>query len=357
MRSLAVLAVVILVTGCSRPMTSSTPRPSEVAAAQTIAPTSTPPPTPTPAPTIGPLPTDLDPDIRDAIEMRRTFRLRFDLDWVLDVMQNPAAYDLLGFPMLKEEGEQLGRDQAEQEGIIRAIYNHPATADEFGGLYIDREVMPGIVVALFTRDVAAHDAAIRADLGDTELFATRQVKYSKRELDSIKERISEDMGAEWALEIPAILTSVGTHISGNVVRIGVSSAAPDAATIIAAHYDLGDKIRVESDGTGAMLIPWGSVAGTVTFPGRKWYKAPKSTPVMLSSGGPGDAVGTCNGSDMGYGVGSDGRFEYPCQVGRRTILLQVPTDEDGEWRTIGRGTVVVNEGKTARLDIELDERP
>jgi hypothetical protein len=356
MRSLAVLVLAFVVAGCSRPMTSPTPRPSQAAEAPTVDPTSPLPPTPTPAPTIGPLPSDLDPDLRDAIEMRRMYGLRFDLGYVQSVAEDPAAYDLIGFPMTKAEGEQMARDMAEQDRVIRAIYGHPA-ADEFGGLYIDRDVMPGVVVALFTRNVAVHEAAIREELGETELFATRQVEYSKRELDSIKERISHDMDGPWVLEIPAVLTSVGVHISKNVVHIGVSSAARDAAAIIAAHYDLGDRISIESDGTGAMLIPWESVTGNVTLPGGKRFKAPRSTPVMLSSGGPGDSVGTCNGSDMGYGVGSDGHFEYPCQIGRRTILIQVPTEEDGEWRTIGRGTVVVKEGKTTRLDIELDERP
>jgi hypothetical protein len=357
MRSLALVVVAVLVTACSRPSTTPTPRPSAAAAVPTVIPTSTPWPTPTPAPTIGPLPTDLDPEIRADIEMRRTFRLPFDLDHVLAVARDPDAYDLIGFPMTKEEGEQLGRDQAEQERIIREVLQHPVTPGEYGGVYIDRDEMPGVVVALFTRDVEAHEAAIRAELGETWLFATRQVKYSKRELDAIKERITEDMGAAWALEIPADITGVGTHISENVVRIVVSSSVPDVAEIIGARYGLGDRIRVESDGTGVTLIPWGSVSGMVTLPGGKRYKAPPSTPVMLSSGAPGDSLGTCNGSDMGYGVGLDGRFEYPCQVGRRTILIQVPTDEDGEWRTIGHGTVVVKEGKTARLEIELDERP
>jgi hypothetical protein len=60
---------------------------------------------------------------------------------------------------------------------------------------------------------------------------------------------------------------------------------------------------------------------------------------------------------MGFGVDRRGRFELPCQVGRRTILVQVPAAGDGEWRTIGKGRVTVKEGKTVRLEIKLTERP
>ena len=363
MRSLTILGLIAVIGGCTDQSlaTRRTPQATLIAAAPATPspkPSPTPPPTPTPYPTIGPLPSDLDPYIRDAIEQRRTYRLRFDLDYVLKVEADPAAYDLIGFKMYEEEGERLSRDMAEQDGIIGTAQAYwGAGPDVWAGIYIDREDMPGVVVALFTRDAAAHEAAIREWVGPTELFATRQVKYSEVELRGIQDRISQDMDAPWVRKIPAIIHGVGVRISENVIRISVSSANPDAAAIIASRYGLGDRIVVESDGTGVMLVPWGNVKGTVTLPGGKPFKVPPSLPVMLTSDGPGDSLGTCNGSDVGYGVDTDGRFEYPCQIGRRTIYIQVPTEEDGMWRTIGQGTVVVEEGRTARLDIELDERP
>jgi hypothetical protein len=359
MRSLVIMLVMLLPQGCApSPQAMATPPGT---ASRSIPPSAStgapsPAPTPTPFPTIGPLPSDLDPDIRRAIEMRRMYRLRFDLEYVVRVATDPVAYDMLGFPMYEEEGEQLGRDQAEQDRIIRAVHQHPSPPDEYGGLYIDRDLMPGVVVALYTANVGAHDAAIREELGATDLFATRQVKYSEVELRRIQDRISPDMDAPWVLAIPAIFYSVGADIEDNVVDVSVSSAVPDAAEIIAAHYDLGDRIRIVTDGTGGMLIPWGNVVGRVTYRGAP-VKIPPSKTVMLGWDLPGDAVGTCGGGDIGFGVDRRGRFELPCQVGRRTILVQVPDVGDGEWRTIGKGRALVKEGKTVRLEIELRERP
>jgi hypothetical protein len=362
MRSLAVLGLVIAVGACTDPSVAPSPTPmaSELAAGATATPPLTTPaaqtPTPTPAPTIGPLPSDLEPDIRKAIEDRRMYRLRFDLAYVLKAASDPAAFDAIGFPIYQEEWDQIGRDQAEQDRVIRAIHQHGATPDEFGGLYIDRDRMPGVVVALYTADVGAHDAAIREMLGETELFATRQVKYSEVELRRVQDQVAQDMDAPWVLAIPAIFQSVGHDVEDNVVDVSVSSAVPDAAEIIAAHYELGDRIRVVSDGTGSMLIPWGNVVGRVTYRGKPVTIDPSKT-VMLGWDVPGDAVGTCGGGDMGFGVDRRGRFELPCQVGRRTILVQVPAAGDGEWRTIGKGRVAVKEGKTVRLEIKLTERP
>jgi hypothetical protein len=364
MRALLVIGLAMTVVACTEPsaVASPTPHATDVAAASrvpdtTMSPIPTVPPTPTPAPTIGPLPSDLDPAIRSAIEDRRMYRLRFDLDYVLKVASDPKAFDAIGFPIYQEEWDQIGRDQAEQHRIAGIINGYGDWhLEQFGGLYIDREVTPGVVVALFTADLAFNEAAIRKKLGETDLFATRQAKYSESELRRVQERVTQDMDAPWVLAIPAIYSSVGADISDNVVDIGVSSSVPEAVDIIAAHYGLGDRLRIISDGTGSMLIPWGTVVGRVTFRGKP-VSIPMTANVSLAWDRPGDGVGSCGGGDVGFGVDRRGHFELPCQIGRRTILVQVPGAGDGEWRTIGQGRVIVREGKTSRLDIKLTELP
>jgi hypothetical protein len=127
--------------------------------------------------------------------------------------------------------------------------------------------------------------------------------------------------------------------------VRVSSANPDAVAIIESHYGLGDRLRVESDGTGA-LIPWGTVTGRVT--GIRdldaWH---------LSLNWTSPDLGECGGGDMGFGVNDRGRYELPCQIGTWTIIV-VAVGADDSVRELGRGTVEVVAGKTVTLDIHLD---
>jgi hypothetical protein len=67
-----------------------------------------------------------------------------------------------------------------------------------------------------------------------------------------------------------------------------------------------------------------------------------------------DEPGDCGSGDMGFGIDGKGRFELPCQVGSRTIIVQRLGREgiDGE---LGRGTVEVLEGKTDTITIRLSK--
>lgn len=88
------------------------------------------------------------------------------------------------------------------------------------------------------------------------------VQWSEQELRGWQDRISADV--DWMSEIPARIESVGVRIEWNVVTVGVSSAASDAAERILAHHDApAGMIRVTSDGTGAAMLPYGTVVGRV----------------------------------------------------------------------------------------------
>jgi hypothetical protein len=59
---------------------------------------------------------------------------------------------------------------------------------------------------------------------------------------------------------------------------------------------------------------------------------------------------------MGYGIDPRGTFTLPCQIGHRTVYVQLVTRDD-TWRTIGSGTTTVRTGKTSRITIRLTEDP
>jgi hypothetical protein len=192
-------------------------------------------------------------------------------------------------------------------------------------------------------------------LDQTGRFAVRKVTYSEAELRAIQDRVTADWRASWLTGIPAAMQGVGVETMENIVVVEVSSANSNAPTIIEDHYDLGDRLRVESDGTGAALVPWGRVTGVVKRPDGSTL-ADDASKLMLDWGDSQDGVGHCGGGDVGFGVDERGRFDVPCQVGRRTILVKRSVAE-GEWTTIGRGVTTVREGATSKLDIRLIEDP
>lgn len=309
-------------------------------------------PTATIAPTPEVLPSDLDPKIAHAIDMRRGAGLRYDLDYVLASMSDPRAkVNLLDFPLYPEEEAKLLADQADQDVAVQAIQAYAADhADEFAGLYVDRDEHPGVVTALWTGHLELHERAISEALGG-RLVLHRLVRYGYADLQAITERIKADQG--WMKAIPARMWGLGVHERENIIVLEVSSAEPTAVQQIEDHYHLGDQLRVVSDGTGAMLIPAGWVKGRVIPPGSK--RIDEDAHLMLDSTS--SDPGHCGGGDIGFGIAHDGTFEYPCQAGTRTILVLKSGGEDGDWYPIGSATVKVRAGKTVKVTIHLTEAP
>ena len=357
-RSVAVLIVALVLSGCVGP-TGPNPVTSTPTTAAMVPPAHDPssapasPASPAP-PSEEPLPSDLDPDLRHAIESRRGLGLRHDLAYVLQVAADPAARNqLLDFPMYPEEEAKFLADQQMQDEAIPVIQAYAARhAAVFGGLYIDRGEHPGAVASLWTHDLDVHESAIRESLPPGTPLIFRQVRYSEAFLRAIQHRISADW--DWMRSIPAAPESAGVDIIDNVAEVGVSSADPRAEAIIREHYGLGDELRVVSDGTGAALLPWGKVIGVVLGPNGKRIG---QNDLML------DAVsadpGQCGGGDMGFGIVEDGTFEYPCQVGTRTIQVKKfkGPEGSGEWVVIGEATVrLIGTGAVA-VRIRLTEAP
>ena len=110
-------------------------------------------------------------------------------------------------------------------------------------------------------------------------------------------------------------------------------------------------IVVVSDGTGAALIPAGTVRGLVIdLLGRAPGEALAG---QLSLQWTSDGPGNCGFMDVGFGVNADGTIQLPCQAGGHTILVQLPVP-GVDWQTIGSGHVVVDGGAVVALEIRLD---
>jgi hypothetical protein len=350
---MAVVSATLLV-GCSvaDPLASAdvelgsqtaTLTPSPAAATADPCPTSA--PTPIPEASLPPL---LDAETREAVHLRTEYGLRHDLTWIRQVAADPTAVLDFGVPMLPAETASLFA-RNDLPDAVRWVLDDYGHTDEFGGLYIDN-AQGGVVVLLWTTDPTVHEAAIRPKLPPCHPVEFRQVRWSEHELRGWQDRISADM--DWMTDIPAMLTGVGADISDNVVNIEVSSANLDAADLIVAHYAAPDgMIRVISDGTGAHLLPSGTVVGRVL---QADGRPPGPNDLMLDAGSPDDPPGWCGGGDIGYGVGEDGRIEFPCKVGRRTILVKdwVP-DAHADHPVVASLVVQVPAGAEVEVEIRL----
>lgn len=349
-RSLVVIVLaVVLAAGCTRGPAASE---AAIADATSSPVTSTPSAitTPSPEPTATPLPS-LNPEVEQAVTFRRTFGLRSDLPFVIASLTDPAATNLdYGVPVYPDEAIKLQADLADQNATIPIVVDYAlGHADESGGVYIDRDQHVGMVTSLWTDHLPEHAAAL-AELLDGKVTLVRQVRYSEAELRTLQDRVFADR--DWMEVIPAHMTGIGVGILENSVHMDVSSAEPTAVQQIVDHYDLGDKLVVTSDGTGVVFIASGSVKGKIrTADGR----IPKNVDELNLGYEYDPAIpGYCGSGDVGYGIKSDGTFEYPCKAGVRTITVTGHKANGGNIE-LGRATVTVVADKIVRVTIRLKD--
>jgi hypothetical protein len=347
----ALVALATVLAGCSvAPESLASPGPSASSVAVLPAPLPTPdgcpelPAEPAPAEV---LPADLDEATRAAIKGRAEYGLRRDLPWVRLVAADPRASTAFGFPLLPEEEQSLfaRHDPAEAVQRVLMAYGHE---DELGGLYIDN-ALGGTVVVLWTANIEAHAATIRARLPECHPVIFKGVRWSEAELRRWQDKISADWA--WMATIPADPRGVGADTARNVVTVDISSANPNAAAIIVAHYNAPPgMIRVLSDGTGAALLPSGTVKGVVVRRDGKRLGDVGSLMIQEAPGGP---PGWCGAGDIGFGVMPNGAFEYPCKVGRRVIQV-AELGNELPHKVLGEARVDVPANGVVFVRIEID---
>jgi len=192
---------------------------------------------------------------RDA---RRAWGLRSDQNWVGRVMNSrDATYDF-GFALLPFERDQLFRRPSTYQDVAETVeqygLQHPK---EWADLFIDQS-RGGLVVAQFTADVSDHESAIQSLLRPDARFEIREVRWSLEELKSTVTRISDERA--WFRNIPAVLYGWGVDGMANKVSLDISSSRADAAAVIAERFGIEpEMLGVNSDGTGAQLLPDGKL--------------------------------------------------------------------------------------------------
>jgi len=286
-------------------------------------------------------PAPLPSEIAYAVAQRQRFGLRSDAAWVEQVASDSTArVGMLDIPLTPAEEQWFGARQATFDQVVAAVQAEAAEAPhQFGGVYIDQP--SGQVVALFTTNLDQHRQAILDRVGPAAALAVRQVTYPEATLRALQDRISSDI--DWLKGIDAAALTIGVDVIRNQTTLELSSTNPDAPALALAHYGVpDDELAVTEDGTGAALLPRGTIDLTVT--------APKGMPV--SAGGwdlefAGDGPGECGG-EVGLGVVPGRVTEVPCQIGGWTVKLL-----DENRAVVASGHVMVVAGKHVALAIRL----
>jgi hypothetical protein len=291
----------------------------------------------------------------DAMRFRSDFGLRSDLEFVRQVALDPQASSReFAVPLLPTEVSELFAREANAETAL-AIVAAEASAhpEDYCGRYVDN-ADGGAVTTLWRANLETHERAIRSKLSPLARLAFLSCRFSQRELDALMERLNAD-DRSWMAAIPAKATSWGRNDTEDLIELHISSTTPDAAAVVLNHYvtvlGLPEGIlRVESDGNGAALRPWGFVRVTVIGPNGRVVG-----PNSLGLDWQGDLPTLyCGVGDKGYGISWDGTpSELPCQAGRWTIYVGTA----GRESAVGHGEVTVIGGKTATLTIRVSSVP
>jgi hypothetical protein len=306
-----------------------------------------PTPTPTAVPSVAPATAD---ELR-AIKFRTSAGLRADLAYVRLVAADPTSSAReYSVPLLPEEIAELQARSANADEVGDVVRAYAARfADDYCGLWIDHQ-NGGALTSSWKSNLAVHEAAIRARVDPTARVAFVPCTFSLKDLRALQDRFVGD--DQWFRAAGIALQSVGVDQVANVVEVGVSSAVPDVAGIIADRYDVPvAMLRVISDGTGAAFVPWGEV--DVTIVGPDGTRVGQDTiNEWLAPGWGSDVEGLrCGHGDMGVGF-----TNLPCQEGSWTITVNAWV-ADGEWTTVGSGRVEVVAGETSKLTIRIGPIP
>ena len=204
---------------------------------------------------------------RELIEARRfreNYGLRADDDWIRQVAADPssaAGKVKYSVPLTPAEVADLDQRALAVDAIKQLVVDygaaHPA---DFGGAWIDQPG-GGILVAQFSAHVDEHRAAL---LSRVRPGAPLEVRAVSRSLAYLKAQAERLRGQDaWFRSIPAVLTSYGVDEPANQVFVRISSVNADATRLIEQHFGWQGAVTVESDGTGALLLPHGQLVVTV----------------------------------------------------------------------------------------------
>ena len=311
-----IVMVVALVVGCGMALPTPSPSPSSQALAAT------------------PPPALSDLEIAEAVHFRESFGLRSDVLWVRHVAADPASVTDYGPPLTVEEAAQVGKQMATARALLTIVDGYARKQPEYAGSSTDQQ--RGVVVVRFSGRLEVHRAAIAKLVPVGAAVEVVEVRYTRAELEALVKRIGGDL--DWLATIKAAFDSAGVDPVRNLVFLRISSANPDAPSVIVEHYAGQGKMYVESDGTGVRM--WKT--GTLVVQGVDRLGRPVPHLLVVYTG---DVPGTGSG-DVGVTTNARGEIQL---VVAAPVTYTVQLMDGGSVRGAGRAAVRVGERRVLRI--------
>ena len=194
-------------------------------------------------------------ELARAEAFRKSYGLPSSDSWVRLVASDPQSLLNVGkysIPMTDAEVAVLRTRIADRQTVLDHLeqFGRDHTA-EWGGYYLGNNV----IVALLIDPTGAVERELRTAVPAP--FQVKPARWSLEELTALSNQVSDD---HW-LQANYHIMSAGVDVEHNNVALEVSSADPAAPAKIVAHFKADDKLVVSIDGSGAAVLPKGSVAG------------------------------------------------------------------------------------------------
>lgn len=202
-----------------------------------------------------PTPTLSDADMA-AKRFRQDFGLRADDSWILAVGADPSAdRTTFGVPLTQPEVQDLNGRVQTVDAMRDVVVAYTATQPDWAGTWVD-QTRGGILIVQFTGLLDLHREALLAHIRPFSPIEIRLARWSVAELQGFANQVTAEQG--WFDSLPAVVIGYGPDVMLDRLKIDLSSADPEVAQKIEAHFGWTDGVvAVSSDGTGALLLPTG----------------------------------------------------------------------------------------------------
>lgn len=190
------------------------------------------------------------------IAFRRTYGLRTDLAWVLDVANSPEVMETFGVPMLQFEEAIVNHAQLSASDLVDRVRGYSNRfPEERAGVWIEGP----LVVVAFSATISVHRAAVAALFGNKAVV--REVRYSIKELQAFMRTVNAEK--QWIESVVDHLLQIDFEEHLNAVEVSYLADTQAVEAAIRAHFGNRDWLRLRYDGPGLWDGPRGDLKLTV----------------------------------------------------------------------------------------------
>lgn len=190
------------------------------------------------------------------ITFRLVYGLRADVEWVVEVANDPAATDIFGTPLLLFEAQHVTDAQQRAANLVSTARGYGNRfPDEFAGTWIEGP----LVVLAFSSEIEVHRANAASLFG--EKVVVRAVQFSLRELEPFAAKVTDDRG--WFETLGAELVDADVDEMLNVVNVHLRWPDPSVETQARARFGDTGWMAFTYDGPPPWTGPRGGLEITV----------------------------------------------------------------------------------------------